>query len=224
LKPWIELDRVRAEGGGELSLHRRGEELVIRIDNEPLMSSRRHGSEGALARLVCDGLAPGSRVLIGGLGMGFTLRAALDALAADAAVIVAEIAAAVVAWNRGPLAHLAGHPLDDPRVEVTVADVAAVLAAPADGFDAILLDVDNGPDGLVRAANTRIYATAGLDLARTALRAGGALAIWSAAPDPVFEDRLARAGFDAVAHPVRARGRRGAIHTVFVARPRPLSF
>jgi spermidine synthase len=221
LKPWIELGRDRAEGGGELSLHRRGDELVIRIDNEPLMSSRRHGSEEALARLACDGLGPGARVLIGGLGMGFTLRAALDALAAEATVIVAEIAAAVVAWNRGPLAPLAGHPLDDPRVEVMVADVAAVLAAPGDGFDAILLDVDNGPEGLVRAANAGIYAAAGLARARGALRAGGALAIWAAARHPGFEDRLARAGFDAALHPVRARGRRGAIHTVFVARPRP---
>lgn len=220
MKPWTELDRARAEGGGELSLHRRGDELVIRIDGQPLMSSRRHGSEEALARLACDGLGAGARVLIGGLGMGFTLRAALDALAPDAAVIVAEIAAAVVSWNRGPLGPLANHPLEDPRVEVRVADVAEILAEPGARFDAIVLDVDNGPDALVREANAGIYAPAGLAAARTALRRGGVLALWSASGDPGFADRLARAGFDTVAHAVRERLRRGAIHTVFVARPR----
>jgi spermidine synthase len=176
--PWEIVDRARAPDGVELVLARRA-----------------HGSEDALAILALE-RAPRTRsVLVGGLGLGFTLRAALDLLPADARVLVAELVPAVVAWNRGPVAELAGRPLDDPRVRVEGADVAEVAARSPGRFDALLLDVDNGPSALAHAANERLYGAAGLAALRGALRSGGVLAVWSAGADARFLARLGAAGF-----------------------------
>ncbi len=212
MKPWVLLGR-----DGNLSLHQRDTEYVIRVGGEELMSSRRHGSEERLAELGCKGAS--GTVLVGGLGMGFTLRAALD-LAPRAKVIVAELAACVVDWNRGPLAHLAGRPLDDPRVDVRIADVGAVIRD-SRGLDAILLDVDNGPRALVDPGNDALYGKAGLAAAVRALRPGGLLAVWSAAKDSRFASRLAAAGFHHELHTAPARGAAGGgAHVIYVGKTR----
>lgn len=192
--PWNELGRARLPDG-ELVLARRGDEYVLRMRGAELMNSRSHASEEALATFGCAGLAATRRakVLIGGLGMGFTARAALDALAPDAQVVVAELVPEVVAWNRGPLADLARRPLDDPRVEVRIGDVANAIGA--GGYHAILLDVDNGPDAFTAPGNARLYGLRGLIRARHALVAGGRLAVWSVAGARAFTDRLRGAGF-----------------------------
>ncbi len=219
--PWQLLGRAQAPDGGALTLHQRDQELVIRVDGRDLMTSRAHGSEEALARLGCSDARTRQRprVLIGGLGMGYTLRAALDALPAQAEVVVAEIVDAVVEWNRGPLAHLAGRPLEDPRVTVVVTDVGALLRKPGPRFDAVLLDVDNGPQGLTRRANHALYGAAGLDTARRALAPGGCYALWSAGPDRDFERRLGRAGFAVEVHQVRARPQgQAARHVIFLGK------
>jgi len=202
LIPWETLGRALVSPGSssELVLYRRGGEYVIRVDGRELMSSRAHGSEEAMATLACRSLGPSSRVLVGGLGLGYTVRAALDSLPADAELVVAEIAPAVVEWNRGPLAHLAGRPLDDPRVTVHGADVAALLRA-GKRYDAILLDVDNGPAALTRKANQALYGDSGVATAKAALRPGGVFAVWSSDPDRRFTSRLRRAGFSSVASP-----------------------
>jgi spermidine synthase len=184
------------------------------------MNSRLSGSEEALASLTCTRISARSapRLLIGGLGMGFTLRAALAELGPAARVEVAELVPAVVRWARGPLAGLFGGSLDDPRVSVSEMDVAAVIAAATARFDAILLDVDNGPEGLTRQGNDGLYGPAGLRAARAALKPGGVLSVWSSAPNQAFTDRLRHAGFTAEEHRVRAnRGRRGARHVIWVA-------
>ena len=219
--PWETLGKERAPDGGELILYRRGGEFMIRVDGRELMSSRTHGSEDVLAELACAGLkdleAP--RVLVGGLGLGFTLRAALDVLPSAARVVVAEIVPAVVEWNRGPVGPLAGRPLEDHRVAVVVKDVGAVLRRTKERFDAILLDVDNGPAALTRKGNHGLYVETGLVATRAALRPGGVLAVWSAAPDDVFVRRLERARFAVSTHVVPARGIGGGPkHTVFLAR------
>jgi spermidine synthase len=220
--PWQQIDSAAVPGGlAEIVLSRRGDEYAIRVSGRELMNSRVHGSEEALARLACARLAGRhrARVLIGGLGMGYTLAAALDRLGADAQVIVAEIVPAVVKWNRGPLSHLAGHPLRDLRVTVQPVDVAAVLSAGTRTFDAVLLDVDNGPEGLSRAANDWLYAPAGLAAAGGALRPGGVLAVWSASASPEFAGRLVRAGYAVETARVRARrARKGSRHTIWIAR------
>ena len=185
-----------------------------------LMNSRLGGSEAALAALACEKIAgrPRPRLLIGGLGMGFTLRAALTALGPDARIVVAELVPAVVAWARGPMAILFGASLADTRVEIVEADVAGLIHGAASAWDAILLDVDNGPDGLSLPGNDRLYSEFGLREAGAALRPGGVLAIWSAAEDPAFTRRLRGAGFAAEEHTVRAAGgRRGARHMIWVA-------
>ncbi|MFL6856821.1 MAG: spermidine synthase [Allosphingosinicella sp.] len=215
--PRILLDTAPLPGGGELRLVRRGDEYSIMLGAEELMNSRRSGSEAALAALACDALGdrPGPRVLIGGLGLGFTLRAALERLPEDAEVAVAELVPAVVRWARGELAHLHGASLDDKRVRILEQDVAVAIA---DGpWDAILLDVDNGPDGLTLASNDRLYAAEGLAAARHALRPGGVLAVWSAGPDAAFTARLRRAGFRVEAHEARSGAGRGARHVVWIA-------
>jgi spermidine synthase len=215
--PRILLDTAPLPGGGELRLVRRGDEYSIMLGAEELMNSRRSGSEAALASLACAALGGrrGPRVLIGGLGLGFTLRAALERLPKDAEVAVAELVPAVVRWARGPLAHLHGASLDDKRVRILEDDVATTIA---DGrWDAILLDVDNGPDGLTLASNDRLYADEGLAAARHALRPGGVLAVWSAGPDAAFTARLRRAGFRVEAHEARSGGGRGARHVVWIA-------
>ena len=214
------VDTAIIPGGGELRLFRRGDDWTILLDDPviggDLMNSRQFGSEEALAELTCAGLRPGARVLIGGLGMGFTLRKALALLPSDAEVVVAELVPAVVAWARGPLAGLHGGSLDDRRVKVIERDVAVVIAEGP--WDAILLDVDNGPDGLVRQRNDRLYDADGLAAAQRSLRAGGVLAVWSAAPDARFVARLKRAGFAVEERAVRARGTKGPRHVIWLAR------
>jgi spermidine synthase len=194
---------------------------VIHADGKSLMSSRMHGSEQALATLGCRGLAgrPEPRVLIGGLGMGFTLRAALDLLPSGASVVVAELVPAVAEWNRGPLGPLAGHPLRDPRVRLELCDVGAVLRASPGAFDAVLLDVDNGPSPLAASDNASLYDDHGIAAARAALRPGGTLAVWSAREDRGFEHRLRHAGFSVEVERVRGRlAQGGPRHTIFLAR------
>ncbi len=210
--PWKLLDSAPVPGGSEtLYLYRRDTEFSIRVDGCELMNSRVHGSEDALAERVCARLAnhPSPKVLVGGLGMGFTAAAALQNLGAQAQVVVAELVPAVVAWNRGPLAHLAGHPLTDSRITIQESDVALILKAEQQTFHAVMLDVDNGPDGLTRSDNDWLYGRAGLKATYTALKPAGVLAVWSASPDPAFSKLLRQAGFSVEEVTVRARGRRG---------------
>jgi spermidine synthase len=219
--PWQELGRARAPDGGELVLRQRGGDYEIRVDGHDLMSNRAHGSEEEMARLACAHVetAEAPRVLVGGLGMGYTLRATLDVLPAGGRAVVAEIVPAVVDWNRGPLAHLAGNPLADPRSEVHVGDVAALLRSTTVRYDAIMLDVDNGPQALTRKGNQLLYAPTGLDVTKRALRRGGVLAVWSSDRSKEFEARLRKAGFDAESIDVPARGKAGGPnHTIFVAK------
>lgn len=222
MRPWTLLDTAQVPGnGGELQLYQRGEEYSIKlVGRGELMSSRVHGSEEALAAQTCARLADSQRaqVLIGGLGMGFTLAAALQALGAQSRVEVAELVPAVVAWNRGPLAHLAGHPLDDARVRVQEGDIARLLQAGPRAWDAILLDVDNGPEGLTRRENDWLYDVEGLTAACAALRPGGVLAVWSAGQAPEFLPRLRKAGFEAEEVRVRAHGAKGARHVLWFGR------
>jgi spermidine synthase len=215
--PWELIDRARVPGtGGELSLYKRGNEFSIRLERGELMNSRVHGSEDALAELACDRIADrtGPCLLIGGLGMGYTLAAALRLLGSGARVIVAELVPAVVEWNRGPLAHLAGYPLEDERVNVREVDVVQMIKDERRAYDAILLDVDNGPDGLIRPENNWIYARSGLDASFAALRPGGVMAVWSAGPDRTFTRRLRQAGFEVEEVQVHARGPRGGGHHI----------
>jgi spermidine synthase len=207
-------------GGEELRLFRRGGDYMIVLDRNELMSSRMSGSEEALATLTIARLrgraAP--HLLIGGYGMGFTLRAALAALPQDARITVAELVPEIIEWARGPMAALAAGCLDDKRVAVDIADVGALIGQASGTYDAILLDVDNGPDGLVRRANDGLYSRSGLAAAKTALKPGGILAIWSAAPDKPFARALADAGFavDEVAVRARSNGK-GAKHVIWFA-------
>jgi spermidine synthase len=223
--PWELLDSAQVPGNdGALHLYKRGAEFSIRAESRELMNSRVHGSEDALGDLACARIAgrPRPRILIGGLGMGYTLAAALHRLGATAEVIVAELVPAVVAWNRGPLADLAGHPLQDGRVTVREVDVARILGAGPQRYDAILLDVDNGPDSLTVKRNDWLYARAGLEAAWAALRPLGVLAVWSAAPDRIFAQRLRGVGFKVEEVPVRTRGRRGGRrHTIWIAERGP---
>lgn len=218
--PWTLIDSAKLPGQGELRLKRRGREFSIMLGSIELMNSRLSGSEEALATLTCARLrdAPQSRILIGGLGMGFTLRAALEVLGPEARVELAELVPEVVAWAKGPMAEVFAGCLDDPRVTVTVADVGAVIAAAPARYDAILLDVDNGPEGLTLPANDGLYSEAGLDAARHALRPGGVLAVWSQGPDRRFTQRLRQAGFSVEEKMVRAhKGRSGARHVIWLA-------
>jgi len=221
--PWVLLGEARvAADGKRLSLYRRDSEFSIRLGGGggELMNSRSHGSEEKLAELACARLARHDepQVLIGGLGMGYTLAAALRQLGAAARVTVSELVPEVVAWNRGPLGELAGHPLSDARVTVREGDVARMITAQAYAYDAILLDVDNGPEGLTHNDNDWLYGCEGLSAAYAALRAGGVLGVWSAGRDPAFTGRLLKAGFEVEEVPVRARGTRGARHMIWLAR------
>ncbi len=218
--PWILLDTAKLpDGSGELRLKRRGGEFSIMLGANELMNSRLSGSEEALARLACGRIAGRGQasVLIGGLGMGFTLRTALAALGGDAQIRVAELVPEVVAWARGPMAEIFGGCLDDPRAEIHRGDVGASIRAAPAAFDAILLDVDNGPEGLTHKANDRLYDAAGLAASRAALRPGGLLAVWSATPDAGFKRRLRHAGFAVEEVVARANGRRGAKHVIWLA-------
>lgn len=220
--PWVHLDTATVpDGGGELKLMQRGHEFSIMSGAIELMNSRLSGSEKALATLACERLSgrPKAHLLIGGFGMGFTLRAALEALPPTGRVTVGELVPAVIAWARGPMAHISGECLEDPRLTVVEGDVSALIrSAPAGTYDAILLDVDNGPEGLSRPANDQLYNHEGLAAARRALTPGGVLAVWSSAPDDGFTRRLRKAGYQVEEVKVRATGgKRGARHVIWLA-------
>ena len=218
--PWAHLDRAQVPGGGELRLLRRGAEFSIRLGHNELMSSRLSGSEQALATFACDKIRTRERpqLLIGGLGMGFTLRAALTVLGPQAHIIVAELVPAVVTWARGPMAEIFGDSLADPRVDIRETDVGDLIKSHQQAYDAILLDVDNGPEGLTRQANYELYNQAGLSAVRGALRPGGVLAVWSSGDNPKFTRRLRRTGFAVTEIPLRAKGPRGgAQHFIWIA-------
>ncbi|MBF0501360.1 MAG: hypothetical protein HQM09_14565 [Candidatus Riflebacteria bacterium] len=218
--PWELLDRAPVpDDCEELLLYRRGEEYSIRVNRTELMNSRSHGSEEALGELACGRLAacPDPRILIGGLGMGFTTAAALNSLGSSGEVIVAELVPGVVEWNQGILGHLANHPLRDDRVTVRAVDVAHIMKEEPGAFDAILLDVDNGPQGLSSNINKRLYTREGLKMAFSALRPDGVLGIWSASPDREFSHRLSRSGFAVEEVNVRARNHSGGHHTIWLA-------
>lgn len=220
MNPWVLLDKVEVPGdGGEMKLYQRAHEFSISVNNEELMNNRMHGSEDALARLACTHVADrkNPRVLVGGLGMGFTLGVALENLDDKAEVVVAELVPAVVKWNRTHLADLAGRPLEDPRVVVRESDVWLVITEKADNYDAIMLDVDNGPDGLTHKGNDRLYSRGGIAAVKKALRPGGILAVWSAEPDRSFTKRLRGAGFKVDEVSVRARTTKGRRHTIWLA-------
>ena len=219
--PWENLDSTQVPGDGqEMSLHRRGEEFSIRVDGLELMNSRAHGSEEALASLACAKIKDrtNARLLIGGLGMGFTTRAALGKLGGKGKITVAELVPAVVNWNRTHLSHLAGHPLKDRRVSIREQDVADILRSGHSAYDAILLDVDNGPEGLTHKGNDWLYSASGLGATHDALRPGGVLAVWSAGTNRAFIKRMQKAGFRVKEHRVHARGSGGGSrHTIWIA-------
>ncbi len=220
MKPFVRIDSAETPDGIEMVLLRRGDELVIRVGHDELMTSVQTGSEEELARLGCAKarVLRAPRVLIGGLGMGFTLRSALDVLPEDAEVVVAELMPCVVEWNRdGPLGELADSPLEDPRVRVEMGDVAALMRKSKGVFDAILLDVDNGPIALTAQSNAAIYEQRGLREAHAALRPKGVLTVWSSAPDARFSSRLETVGFAVEACVVKSRGRHGSCrHTIWI--------
>jgi spermidine synthase len=215
--PWTLIDSawVPGDASSEIRLYQRGTEYSIRVGPYELMNNRVHGSEDALASIVCERLGDRARarVLIGGLGMGFTLAGVLKDLGPASEIVVAELVPGVVTWNRGPLGAFAGYPLGDPRVQIRMLDVGLVIRAQDRaenrGYDAILLDVDNGPAGLTSKTNDELYSPRGLRAAFAALRPGGILAIWSAGPDPAFTKRLQNAGFAVEQVRVRGRGKAG---------------
>jgi spermidine synthase len=219
--PWLKIDTARVPGSdGELRLMQRGTEFSIKLGQNELMNSRLSGSEAALATLACKKIEAVKKphVLIGGLGMGFTLRAALAVLGADARIVVAELVPAIVAWARGPMANLFADSLSDARVSIREAYVADLIRAHRQAFDAILLDVDNGPEGLTRKSNDTLYDRRGLQAARGALRPNGVLAVWSSGPNAPFSKRLSDSGFEVNEVRVRATGRGGGSrHIIWIA-------
>jgi spermidine synthase len=226
VKPLDLLGQTITRDGTDMKLVRRDQEYIILANGKSLMSSRMHGSEEALATLACRRARTLEQpcVLVGGLGMGFTLRATLDFLPPDATVVVAELLHAVVEWNRGPLGLLAGHPLKDKRVRVEIVDVAATLGSATDQFDVVLLDVDNGPAAFTTSENTGLYGDRGIASARAALKMGGVLAVWSARDDRKFEQRLRYGGFAVQVESVRGRLKKGGPrHTIFLGHKLPSS-
>ena len=218
------IDSTQIEDGVCLELYRHGRDFMIVLGRNELMSTRMRFSEEQLAQLTIERLGKdNARILIGGYGMGFTYRAAAARLGEKAQIVVAEISDAIIDWAKGPMAELTGEGLSDPRLDLKICDVAALIDDANDGtcakFDAILLDVDNGPDGIVRDANNRIYSRTGLAKARDALKPGGILAVWSAGPDPAFAKRLRDTGLDIVEWNVRSRpNKKGAHHIIWFAR------
>lgn len=208
-----------APDGTQLELIEHDGDFLISVDHVPLMSSRMHHSEEELARLACHQLGAQPRVLVGGLGFGYTLRAVLDLLPEDGRVIQVELVPEIVDWSRGPLASLAADPLGDPRVELITGDVADVIRSESGGLAAVVLDVDNGPSPLVTGNNAWLYSNAGLQCMWGALQPGASLAVWSRDEDRGFLQRLRASGFEASARKVQARkGRRGGHHIIFVGR------
>jgi spermidine synthase len=220
MKPTILRDQATTPDGRPLTLHEHDGAFTIRVGGIELMSSRQHHSEERLAELACAPITgrPRARVLVGGLGMGFTLRRCLACLAADATVVVAELVPAVVRWNREPAYGLAADALADPRVAVVERDVVEVLTADSGGFDAVILDVDNGAAGLTAAGNDRLYSARGLDRTTRTLRPGGVLAVWSTADDPAFVERMRRAGFRMTVEKVRIHAAGGPSASLFLGR------
>ncbi|MBW2187300.1 MAG: hypothetical protein JRG71_13160 [Deltaproteobacteria bacterium] len=225
MKSWKLLDTAQIPGnGGELQLYQQDTEFTINIvGGGVLMSTGAYASEVALAELACRKVAsrPEPRVLIGGLGMGFTLAASLKNLGSNAQLVVGELVPAVVEWNRGPLGEHAGYPLHDERTSVRVGDVAKVLRAERQAYDAIMLDVDNGPEGLTRKKNDWLYSMDGLTTAYEALRPRGILAVWSARADRKFKERLRKVGFKVSQHRVRAHNNEGELHMIWLAERGP---
>lgn len=222
MKPWIKLGKANIpNSGGELKLSRREDEFSIRLSGVrgELMNSRVYNSEQALAEWGCAHITSNDKaqVLVGGLGMGYTLAAALNTVTPSAQVTVAELIPEVVEWNKGPLGQCAGNPLADPRVQVHIGDIVKLLENPQQIFDAILLDVDNGPEGITHSDNNWLYSTTGLDSIFRALRPEGMLAIWSAGADPMFTIRLKKSGYKVNMRSVRARPGKGSRHTIFLA-------
>ncbi len=219
--PWEEIDRAEVPGHeGEVTLLKRGSEFSIRTAGSEMMNSRLHGSEDALAELTCSRIKrkSGLRILIGGLGMGYTLAAALEQSEPDTLITVSELIPAVIRWNREHLGHLAGMPLDDPRVSVEEEDVGETIKGKKSTWDAILLDVDNSPDGLTRKTNDRLYGGSGLKTSFSALHPGGILAVWSSGADEAFTRRLKQCGFQTETVTVRARKPgKGGRHTIWLA-------
>jgi spermidine synthase len=219
--PWKQIGTASVPGAEvELRLMQRGAEFSMKIGSNELMSSRLSGSEEALATLACRRIeaVKAPHLLIGGLGMGFTLRAALAVLGPKARITVAELVPEVIAWARGPMAEIFGDSLVDQRASIVCADVIAVIQSHPSAFDAILLDVDNGPEGLIRKANDALYDFSGLTAIRRALKPGGVLAVWSSGPHPAFTRRLREAGFDVNEVAVRATTKRsGARHVIWFA-------
>jgi len=221
MKPRELVGTAIVPGGEELRLFRRGGDFMIVLGSNELMSSRMSGSEEALAVMTCERLrnSAAPHVLIGGYGMGFTLRAALRVLPRETSVTVAELVPEIIAWARGQMADLSAGCLDDPRVDVAEGDVAALIGQAREAYDAMLLDVDNGPDGLTRRGNDQLYSRTGLASAKRALKPGGVLAVWSAYPDPAFTRRLNESGFAVDQVEVRARSNgKGPRHTIWFAR------
>jgi spermidine synthase len=218
MKPLERLGEARTPDGTLLQFYRHDGAYLIRADGVELMSTRRHHSEDRLAEEACGPIREraGARVLIGGLGLGFTLRAALAQLAADAEVVVAELVQEVIAWNANPAYQLSTEAMGDPRVRIVHDDVTNVLRANAAGFDAIMLDTDNGPDGMIMSENRRLYATRGVAATVAALREGGVVAYWSVGEDPSFVGELRRAGLTVTEVRVRAHVTSGPWHYVFV--------
>jgi spermidine synthase len=219
--PWEKIDTAAIPGSDEeLRLMRRGKEFSIKLGVNELMNSRLSGSEAALATLAAKKIegVKSPHVLIGGLGMGFTLRAALGVFGSKAQIVQAELVPAVIAWARGPMAEIFGDSLSDPRVSIRETDVTEIIRSHRGAFDVVLLDVDNGPEGLTRKANDALYSAAGLNAAHSALRPGGVLAVWSSGPNAAFAKRLRSAGFDVNEVNIRATGRGGgARHVIWIA-------
>jgi spermidine synthase len=220
MKKWVSVDKALTADGNTISLHEHDGDYTIRLDGATLMSTRQHASEEKLAELACAHLKGkrGARVLIGGLGFGFTMKAALAAVAVDATVVIAEIVAAVIAWNRNPAFKFAANGMEDPRVIVRHQDVREAIGEARGGFDSIILDVDNGPAALSADGNHRLYDRAGLQAARTALRPEGSMAIWSVARNPAFERLWSSAGFAVEVRSCPAHGNSGGRHTLYLGR------
>ena len=219
MKPWITVGEALSPDGTRLELVEHDGEYIIRADDLPLMSTRMHFSEVELARLVCNKLKPGAKVMIGGLGLGYTLRSTLDLIPKDATAVQVELVPEVIEWNRGPLGPFADHPLDDKRTELVQDDVSEVIKKARNEYDSIMLDVDNGPTPVVQERNSWLYTDHGLGSIRRALKNGGRVAIWSADDEPRFVSRMKRNGFRAEKHHIQAhKGKGGIRHVIFTGR------
>jgi spermidine synthase len=215
--PWETIDRARAPDGAELVLARRGTEWAVRVAGKVLMVSHAHGSEETMATYALERVKAPRAALVGGLGLGFTLRATLDRMGPATTVMIAELVPELVEWNRAFVGHLAGNPLADPRTVLRVGDVFDRMVENPAGFDAILLDVDNGPLALAHARNNRLYSTRGVEVCANALRPGGVLAVWSAGPDERYKDKLGRAGLQVEVKSVGNHKGAGSRHVLFLA-------